>query len=380
MTFEHYITKGTKKLRCGYTTGSCATLAAKAAARMLLTDAVVETERIITPKGIGVMVHILDISKNESGLKEIRCGVQKDGGDDWDATHGTIIYATVYLLEEKRIIIDGGVGVGRVTKKGLNQPIGEAAINETPREMIRRELEEIASVYHYEGGFKVVIDVPEGVEIAKKTFNPQLGIEGGISIIGTTGIVEPQSVQALIDTIETEVRMYHASKVKGLILTPGNYGEAFIGQYPELAEQPQVKISNYLGEALDFAATYGYEKILLVGHIGKMVKVAGGIMNTHSRYADCRNEIFAAHTALCGGSQEVVQEIMESATTDQCITILEGLELKEVVLDRIIESAQMHLEKRAAGSYQVGIVVFSNVHGLLGSSKIGKQMLDTWES
>lgn len=375
MGFEHFIVQGTTKLRCGYTTGSCATLAAKAATIMLFTGEDVYQSSIMTPKGLRVEVDICEIQRE---AESIRCGVRKDGGDDCDATHGTMVYVTVSKVKCIGIQIDGGQGVGRVTQKGLNQPVGEAAINSTPRDMITKELEELCKEYQYQEGLQVVIDVPEGEEIAKKTFNPRLGIVGGISIIGTTGIVEPQSMKALVDTIETQMRMNHANNIKKLVITPGNYGENFISQYPVLQQMKQVKISNFLGESLDFGATYQYEEILLVGHIGKMVKVAGGIMNTHSRYADCRNEIFAAYTALCGGSQSVVREVMESMTTDSCIEILEREGLNEVVLTQIIEAAQRQLEGRVAGSYRIGILVFSNEYGLLGISQTGRELLDTW--
>jgi cobalt-precorrin-5B (C1)-methyltransferase len=376
MAFDIYINQGTKRLRCGYTTGSCATLASKAAARALLENRIVESEEIITPKGITVKVDIMEYEKKDDS---VRCAVKKDAGDDFDATDGILIYSKVELTEEEGIHIDGGVGVGRVTEVGLNQPVGNAAINTTPRRMITDELTKLAEEHEYSGGFNVMIDVPNGIEIAKKTFNGKLGIEGGISVIGTTGIVEPQSLQALIDTIKVEMKMLAAKGDKSIIITPGNYGSAFIKRHPKLKKKTVVSYSNFIGDTLDFGNAYGFDEILVVSHIGKAVKLAGGIMNTHSRYADCRSEIFAAYAALEGGDKKVIERIMDAKTTDACIEILKEKNLHDGTIDRIIKSAQEHLEYRVAGKYKVGLVIFSNKYGLLGMSEASEEIIEGWE-
>ena len=373
MALEHYIVKGSKKLRCGYTTGSCAAIASKAAAKMALTKELIYEETIITPKKIAVTTEVNNAEIFENSAK---CSVKKDGGDDIDATDGMDIYSVVTLTEEKGVFIDGGKGIGRVTKDGLNQPKGNAAINNVPRQMIREELESVAIEYGYKGGFKVIIEAPEGEDIAQRTFNPNLGIVGGISIIGTTGIVEPQSIQALIDTIEVEMKMYSSNGAKDIILTPGNYGESFIENSEYLKYKNTVKISNFVGEALDFSYQYGFENVLLVMHIGKGIKVAGGVMNTHSKYADCRKEIFTAYAALAGADIDVIKKLMESATTDAAIDILKNTDIYEEVIKNIINSAENYAVKRSG--VKCGIVFFSNVHGLIGISKNGKEIIDKW--
>ena len=221
---EKYVSKGSKKLRCGFTTGTCAAAASAGAARMLLSGKVIENITVITPSGNSVTVGLTDIKKEND---YVSCAVQKDSGDDPDVTDKILVYSTV-SYEKSGITVDGGEGVGRVTKKGLKQQIGEAAINPVPRKMIEEQLKTAASDYSYDGGLKAVISVPMGIQIAKKTFNPRLGIEGGISILGTTGIVEPMSEQALIDTISVELDVRKAQNEEFIIVTPGNYGQDFL--------------------------------------------------------------------------------------------------------------------------------------------------------
>ena len=375
MAFEHYIRSGTKLLRCGYTTGTCAALAAAGAATMLLTDETPETMQLCTPKGITVEVALEDCGRGEAFA---RCAVRKDGGDDPDVTDGLLIYAEASKTD-RGISIDGGAGVGRVTKAGLNQPVGAAAINTVPRQMIAAAVENVCAETGYSGGLAVTISVPGGAEVAAGTFNPILGIEGGISILGTSGIVEPMSEQAIVDTIAVELHQAALENRAGLLLTPGNYGMQFIGEMsPELPPLPCVKYSNYLGDALDIAALEGFGRVLVVGHIGKLVKLAGGIMNMHSKAADCRRELFCAHAALCGAGQEVCQKLMEQVTTDGCIAILDEKGLRQPVMEGLIAAMQHHLERRAGGAMRVGVVVFSNEYGLLGQSEAGAALLREW--
>ena len=221
---QYYILKNNKKLHYGYTTGTCAAAASKAAAEMLLSGHKVQEVELMTPKGIPLCLGIEEISMEK---EKVSCAVRKDGGDDPDATHGILIFSSVKKIPEKRIVIDGGIGVGRVTKKGLEQGVGNAAINRVPREMIANEVKEICEAAGYEGGISVKISVPEGEEIAKKTFNPKLGIEGGISILGTSGIVIPMSEEALIASIRVEMEMKKANGAQYLLITPGNYGADF---------------------------------------------------------------------------------------------------------------------------------------------------------
>ena len=379
MAFEHYTRSGTKMLRCGYTTGTCAALAAAAATRILLTGSVPQTVSLMSGKGIPVEVAVTEYGRDP--LHESAwAAVPKDAGDDADVTDGLLIRADVSRISPREIRIDGGKGVGRVTRPGLDQPVGNAAINSGPRRMIREAVDRVCEELDFKGGLEVIISVPAGEAAARKTFNPNLGIVGGISILGTTGIVEPMSEQALVDTIEVQMRQIAASSTD-LILTPGNYGSDFIREQGlDQLGVPVLKFSNFLGETLDMIAGNSVDTVLLVAHAGKLSKVAAGIMNTHSKYADGRNEIFCAHAAIAGGSTSLCRELMEAATTDACIELLEGADLRDQVLGSIMASIQQKLEHRTAGSCRIGAVMFSNVYGLLGMTGEGEVILNQWRA
>ena len=379
--FEHYVRSGQKLLRCGYTTGTCAALGAAGAARLLLTGHAPETVALRTPKGIVVEVAPLFCRRTGTGAE---CAIEKDGGDDVDVTTGLPVIATVELLPGcTDIRIDGGRGVGRVTKPGLDQPVGAAAINHVPRQMIAEALRREAETACYTGGFAVTISIQNGEEVARRTFNPHIGVEGGLSVLGTSGIVEPMSQQAILDTIQLEMNqaVLRAGTPKRLILAPGNYGLDYLHDtYPAFAAIPVVKTSNFIGDTLDMAASAGFEQVLLVGHVGKLVKVAGGIMNTHSHTADCRTELFCAHAALCGASRELCAALYAAATTDACLELLDAAGLRAPVLESLLDAIQLHLDRRAGEAFRVGAVLFSNQHGPLGATQTAKELLEQWNN
>ena len=383
-TFEHYVRSGQKLLRCGYTTGTCAALGAAGAARLLLTGREPETVALRTPKGIVVEVAPLWCRSTDTGAA---CAIRKDGGDDVDVTTGLPVIASVVLEPgAPGVRIFGGEGVGRVTKPGLDQPVGEAAINHVPRQMIAEALEREAENAAYTGGFAVTISIEGGAETAKRTFNPHIGVEGGLSILGTSGIVEPMSQQAILDTIQLEMnqaalRAKNAPGPRRLVLAPGNYGLDYLASaLPQFERFPVVKTSNFIGDTLDMAATAGFEQVLLVGHVGKLCKLAAGVMNTHSHTADGRAEVFCAHAALCGAAHEVCAALMDAATTDACLDILDGAQLRAPVLESILAAIQMHLDRRAGGAFRVGAVLFSNQHGPLGETAIAKELMREWQN
>ena len=379
--FEHYIRSGQKLLRCGYTTGTCAALGAAGAARLLLTGKAPEAVGLRTPKGIVVEVAPIYCRKTAAGAQ---CAIRKDGGDDVDVTTGLPVIADIALLPDApgQVTIDGGPGVGRVTKPGLDQPVGQAAINHVPRRMITDALHAEAEAAGYDGGFDVMISIEGGEEAAKRTFNPHIGVEGGLSVLGTSGIVEPMSQQAILDTVQLEIHQaaLREQSPKRLILAPGNYGLDYLAQnLPEYSSIPVVKCSNFMGDALDMAAAEQFAEVLLVGHIGKLVKLAGGIMNTHSRMADCRTELFCTHAALCGAPQSVCRALMDAATTDACLAVLDEAGLRAAVLESLLEAVQLHLDRRAAGAFAVGAVLFSNQSGPLGQTKTADALLKKWK-
>lgn len=366
-----YIYKNHKKLRCGYTTGSCAAAAAKAAARMLLTERDVPSITIQTPGGSDLTLEILHIRRFAD---KVSCAVRKDAGDDADQTDGILIYAEV-SLSENDIIIDGGIGIGRVTKPGLEQPVGAAAINSVPRRMIHSGVLEEANVVGYHGGLTVTIYAPEGTEIAKKTFNPRLGIQGGISILGTSGIVEPMSEQALIDTIRLEMNQKKAQGEQILFVTPGNYGKDFAQKKWNLELEQGLKCSNFIGETLDMAVDAGFDKLLFIGHIGKLVKVAAGIMNTHSRIADARLETLCACGILAGADSSTARSILSCTTTDDALAILRQNQILEQTMDILLERIFFHINRRTGEKIKLEVVVFSNIYGVLAMSDGAEELI-----
>lgn len=363
---EQFIYKNNRKLRYGYTTGSCAAAAAKAAAFMLLSGKTAESVDLMTPKQIPLHLDVLDACR---GQNFVECAVRKDGGDDPDVTNGILIYAGVSYSVEEGIHIDGGRGVGRVTKPGLEQPVGAAAINRIPRKMIRENVLEVCERFGHTGGLKVQIFVPEGEALAERTFNPRLGIVGGISILGTSGIVEPMSEQALIDTIRVEIRQKLANGIEYLLVVPGNYGLDFLEEYGHgLCLEDAVKCSNFVGEALDAAVEFGAKGVLLVGHIGKFVKLAGGIMNTHSHNADARLELLTVHAALLGAPVLLLSQMMESVTTDDALSCLQKAGLIKPVMERLMERMEFYVDQRVQNRLELGIVTFSKEYGILGQT------------
>lgn len=372
---DYYVIRNNRKMRFGYTTGSCAAAACRGAAEMLLGGGELSEISLMTPKGILLHLELLDIQRE---LDAVSCAVRKDAGDDPDTTDGLLIYARVERSRERltpRIRIDGGTGVGRVTKPGLNQPVGEAAINSVPRAMISREAEEAAEKYHYEGSLKVTISVPEGQEIARKTFNPRLGIEGGISILGTTGIVEPMSEKALVESIRVEMAQHAAQGEEYLLVTPGNYGAEYLKEHMELPFEKNIKCSNYVGETIDMAIDMGVKGILFVSHIGKFVKVAAGIMNTHSHQADGRMETLAAAVIRAGGDMDCAKAVLGSNTTDEALDAVKQHGMLQETMHEILERIQFYLDHHAYQQILLGAVVFSNVHGYLGQTAQAENLM-----
>lgn len=360
-------------MRYGFTTGSCAAAAAKAAAYMLLSGRQKNTITIETPKGIPYTAEILEITRGE---KAVQCAVRKDGGDDPDITSGALIYAEVSLTEhprmqatDTRIHIDGGIGVGRVTKPGLDQPVGNAAINHVPREMITKEVLEVCKLLDYRGNLYVEISVPEGEAIAKQTFNPRLGIVGGISILGTSGIVEPMSNQALLDTIRVELNQRRAEGFDYVAVAPGNYGLDFMKKAYGYDLDKSVKCSNFIGATIDMAVECGFTRMLLTGHIGKLIKVAGGIMNTHSKEADCRMELLSAFAIHEGAGADVAAKILDCVAMEEAVRLLREAGKQQEVMDYAMERIMFYLNKRAGGRMQIDCIMYDNTFGELAKSK-----------
>ena len=370
---EYYIEKGTERLRLGCTTGTCAAAAARGAVVMLISKKISSHVSIMTPGGLRVDLPLEAVAIKENSAS---CGVRKDAGDDPDSTDGVLVMAEASFSPKPGIRVDGGEGVGRVTRPGLPCKIGEAAINPVPRSMILSEAERAADELDYDGGIDIVISVPGGAEIAAKTFNPRLGIEGGISILGTTGIVEPMSERALLDTIKLEMKQHLAEGEKVLLFSPGNYGKEYLRSHMDLPYERTIKCSNYIGETIDMAVSLGAEGILFVSHIGKFCKVASGIMNTHSNSADGRMEALAACAVRAGADIEQVRAILACGTTDEAIVIMKEAGILEDSMKQMLDKIQFYLDHRAKGRICTGAVVFSNMHGYLGCTDTAARLIE----
>ncbi|WP_432401694.1 cobalt-precorrin-5B (C(1))-methyltransferase CbiD [Wukongibacter sp. M2B1] len=368
---DKYVVKDGKKMRYGYTTGSCAAAASKAAAYMAIQNEIIKNIDIETPKGWKLTLEVIDPTIDFEG-RAASCYIKKDAGDDPDITHGILIGARVEITDNTDIILKGGEGVGQVTKPGLYVPVGEPAINPVPRKMIRNE---ISKVLPGGKGAIITISVPKGEKIAKKTFNPKLGILGGISILGTSGIVEPMSDEAFKESLAIELNMAVKGGVDRIVLVPGNYGEEYAIKIFGIDKSQILKTSNFIGFMLNKCIENNIKKALIVGHIGKLVKLAGGIFNTHSKVADARLEIIAANLALMGAPKEIIEKVFDCVTTEGVVNILEGYNYGEIY--RILcQQAEERCLSYTHGELEVGVVMCSMEKGLLAMGESAKAILE----
>ena len=393
---EEYVIKNQKKLRLGITTGTCSAAAAQAAAMQLLLGVESHAVTLRTPKGmtVSVPVYLLESDSRKASYK-----VVKDSGDDPDVTNGTDVCVTVAYAKQRvreqtdgsrdrscaftsesfpYLTLDGGIGIGRVMKEGLEQAVGQAAINRVPRQMIFAAVADVCEKANVCEPLHITVWMPEGETLAKRTFNPKLGIEGGLSVLGTSGILEPMSEQAIVATIETEIRQLHAVGEEKVLVTPGNYGQAYASEYLGLDLAKSVKSSNYIGDTIDLAISYGMKDFLLVGNIGKLVKLAAGIFNTHSKVADGRGEIFAVHAAMAGAEAKVVQEIYDCINTDRMLDVVEREGLREAVMQSILAAIEKHVAGRIGDTMRFGVIVFSEKYGYLGQTSDAERELNKW--
>ena len=338
---------------------------------MLLTGRDAPTVDLLTPKGIALTLPVLQTAR---GADFVSCAIRKDSGDDPDVTRDTLIFARVQKTDAPGVTIDGCAGVGRVTKRGLDQPVGAAAINSVPRRMIQENVEEVCGLFGYIGGLYVVISAPDGETLAKKTFNPRLGIEGGISILGTTGIVEPMSEQALVDTIHVELRQRREGGADYVLLAPGNYGVDYIKGAMGIDPATAVMTSNFIGDALEMCRELGFRGALLIGHIGKLVKLAGGMWNTHSRYGDCRMDILTACAAAEGLHGGAAAEMLCCATCDDALRLLKEQGLYDAVLHRLAGRIDDMMHYKCS-DIETGAILFSKEYGYLCETKDAAALL-----
>lgn len=370
---QDYVIVNGRKFRKGYTTGSCAAAASKAAVTMLVTGSSLDNISIDTPAGVRLTLIVTDVVFSK---ESVSCSVLKDGGDDPDMTHGLKIFAEARFTKEQGISITTGVGIGIVTLPGLKVEVGKPAINPVPMKMILKEVQEVMEPGT---GLEIKLSVPGGEEVAKKTYNPKLGILGGISILGTSGIVIPMSEEAWKDSIALELGVVAASGLEQVVFVFGNYGEDFAKKNYGIKTKEIVKISNFLGFVLEKAVEYKFEKIVLIGHLGKLVKVAAGIFQTHSRVADARMEIMAAYAALEGAPKEIIARIYDCKTTEAAAEIIKELGFKNV-FNRIVVNASRRCSEYTFNKIKFGTVLFNEDNTLLALDDNSKEMLENMGS
>lgn len=380
-----------KVLRGGYTTGACVAAGAKAAALYLLGGLVDDVVEITALDGTRLTIPVKKIERLEDGQLTkgepvIRAEIVKDAGDDPDITNGTSVFVSLTMVagdnweqelkavpgrsvRYENILFEAGEGIGHATKPGLSLSVGEPAINPGPRKLVYNSLLE---VFGYPKPCKVRIDIPAGSELAQKTLNPVLGIEGGISVIGTTGVLRPMSEEAFKESLVPQIKVARAAGFNAQIFVPGKIGERIAASWG-LPEEAMVQTSNFIGYMLEAAADIGLERILLFGHIGKLAKVAAGVFHTHNRVGDARLETLAAYSASLGMPREGVERILAAVTTEEALPVIAGYGL-EGVYERIAARASYRAERLIFNKVQVGTVLVTLQGELLGMDDTARKI------
>ncbi|MFV0448876.1 MAG: cobalt-precorrin-5B (C(1))-methyltransferase CbiD [Vibrio sp.] len=364
-----------KSYRTGYTTGSCATAAAKVAALMVMRQQPIHQVSIVTPSGVALNLNVEDASVE---LHSAVAAIRKDGGDDVDATHGMLIYARVTVNDTQLIEILGGEGVGVVTRKGVGLPVGVAAINKTPRHTIEQEVRDVIGPNK---GAVVTIFAPEGRERAERTYNSRLGIEHGISIIGTSGIVTPMSEESWKRSLAIELEQKRALGHSKIVLVPGNHGERFVQQQLNIEQDIVVTMSNFVGYMLQEANRLKFEHVLIVGHLGKLVKIAAGVFHTHSHIADARLETLVTHLALLNAPHDLLRRIYHCLTTEEALELIEEHGY-QAVYQNIAQEIERRVEamlKYAKHQFKCDVVLFSFDNQVLGSNRPVEQIVEDFQ-
>ncbi|MGO8807567.1 MAG: cobalt-precorrin-5B (C(1))-methyltransferase CbiD [Candidatus Bathyarchaeia archaeon] len=348
-----------KFLKYGITTGSCAAAAAKAALITLTSNCV---DKVVIPTPIGIRFEIPVKNCKKLGDSAVAT-VVKDAGEDIDVTNGMDITATVKLTDDGKITIKNGGGIGKVTKPGIQVPVGESAINPVPRKMITDAVREALP----EGkGAEVTISIPDGEKIAEKTLNAKLGIVGGLSVLGTTGVVKPLSLEACRRSLVPQIDVAIAHGYERVFFVPGNIGERIAKQLFNVPADQVVQTGDFVGYMLEKAAEKGVKEIVFLGHSGKMVKLAAGIFNTHYKMGDARNEVIAAYAASVGADTETINAVLQSNTTEEATQLLSKINLVRATYDRIAQKIHARVTDRTKNKIKFSIIIVSMEGKILG--------------
>lgn len=367
-----------KQLKGGYTTGACLAAGAKAGAMIMQGEDIGDRVDIVALDGTPLQIPIASVELLAHGVK---VEIIKDAGDDPDITNGTSVFITFSFWAQeqlqpvygqsilyKQILFEAGQGIGHATKPGLSLAVGEPAINPGPRQLVYNSIKDIIG----DKACLVRVDIPAGTELATKTLNPVLGIEGGISVIGTTGVLRPMSEEAFKNSLVPQIEVAKAAGFTTQIFVPGKIGERIATSWG-LPTEAMVQTSNFIGFMLEAGADHGLERILLFGHIGKLAKVAAGVFHTHNRVGDARLEVLAAYSAAQGMPAEGVQRILQAVTTEEALPVIEEYGLQSVY-QIIAARASYRAERLLFNRLQVGTVLVT-LHGkLLGMDEKAKEI------
>lgn len=355
-----------EELRSGYTTGACAAAGVKAA---LLYEQGEHAERVelVALDGTRLWIPVEKVREEDEGIV---AEIVKFSGDDPDITNGVSVFTKIRHLEKGAgIRFLAGDGVGHVTKHGLSVPVGEPAVNPGPRQLIRNVVEELLG---REAGLEVTISIPAGKELARRTLNPVLGVEGGVSVIGTTGVLHPMSEEAFRKSLVPQIDVAQAAGFSSLIFVPGKIGEKIALAYG-LPGEAIVQTSNFIGYLLEAAAKRKVNRILLFGHIGKLAKVAAGVFYTHNRIGDGRLEAMAAYAAAEGLPQEGVQRVLEAAATEDAMAVIEQYHA-EAVYGRLAKRASERAERYVFHELEIGTVMVTLDGRILGMDRRAEEI------
>lgn len=366
-------------MKFGYTTGSCAAAAAKAAAIGLLRRNIPDEVEIDTPSGIRLNLKIFDKRLSDTVSE---CAVQKDAGNDPDVTHGCMVYARVEQKDTGVIEINGGEGVGRVTKPGLQVPVGHAAINPVPRRMIENAVREIVG---NDIGAKITISVPNGQALSEKTFNPKLGIIGGISIIGTTGIVRPMSEDAFKTSLLCGLDIAQGSGYDTVVLVPGSLGERSIMNLLDIPKDQVVQVSNFVGFMLDAAQKRRFKRIILAGHPGKLAKLLRGDFYTHSSVSEPANDIIIQIIKRIPLPDMIQNRLQETSTVEGIVELLreqKNLSAMNEIAEKIEVKVREFINRseRLPVPAELGVILFDMRGSIISASQNGQSWLNTIET
>ncbi|WP_232695665.1 cobalt-precorrin-5B (C(1))-methyltransferase [Brevibacillus daliensis] len=368
MSTEEIAVPESKPLRHGYTTGSNATAATKASLLALITGEPVNEVEILLPNGERVTFQMVS---QERGENWVETGVIKDGGDDPDATHKALILSRVSWNGKEGILLDGGIGVGRVTKPGLPVKVGEAAINPVPRKMITGVALEVLSDYKLEDqGVEIIISVPDGEEIAKKTLNFRLGIVGGISILGTRGRVVPFSTAAWKASVAQYIKVAGATQCQSVAITTGGRSEkSAMELFPDWREEAFIQMGEFVGFSAVLIKRQGIRHVVLVGMMGKLSKVAQGVMMVHSKSASIDFNFLADLAEQAGASEELKEEVRGCNTATQAGELMSEAGLHQF-FDLLATKCSEEINKHAGGEMKVETVLITLKGDLLGRGEI----------